>query len=524
METEGTAVPQVQKKKRGKRILIAAGIVVLAIALLLAWFLSNRKNRVVLGFVALQKDLQEWKDPVAEETGWMTILNHTLSDNASLTYHLNVSQFALDSFFEPGGNAGLVQYLDNATIGFDGTLQRDLTNRKLRLQTSAGIANMKLGEADMTVDGTQVALQVPLLMDQPISFSSENLGSQVNSSAFGKRYHTRLPENLSLPFFEKLSIRRFDSKQFLKDHATDLEQCYRNLEISKKAQEQDGLKAYTVTIRAADLNQLFRDLCDSMAGSEGEKLLQQSGFSLQRDLPLLQGKKELTASDAVFLVSLDQDGQIREIAAKEPLLLGDGGWKLTGQLELSGEERPCDELTSVLTLSGPDGEQQTLQLENHHESTDDTMTDQLSVSARLNQKGKLQGFPASSSAEVTFHAERENMLYTLVFSGEHDGVRDKLDFQGNFGNYEKDVRTSMVIDHLRISHNDVSLCKITGTLYQEPLTEQLTLQQQDTVPVFTLDEEAVDSLVTGWKQKLSAEIRKYTDAFQNLKGLGLFGG
>jgi len=376
-----------------------------------------------------------------------------------------------------------VDGLDDFSIGVDTTVLCDNTNEKMKEEISISLAYYELLSIQMAVDKTDAYLDIPMLYDGSITFSTQNLGEQFKNSIFYDLYdfdEEEIADDFSLNFFEN---NVYDVESGIKE----LFEIIKSAKITKDDSEVTvtvgnravSCNGYLIVLKKDDINQLL----ESMAVNAD------SVTEVKEDVELF--------------IYMDKKNNIKQIQTGKDIEIN--GSKVSVALRLEGVSSPLDSIKGKIGLE-EDGENYEVNF------------DYSGVKEGKKYNQTLQGKVKTTDtdlASIAYDAEwdLEDAGYDMEVEMNLADMNFKVDMKGSVetdssGFYMNFDDCDMYMDHEK-------LADFSGTYSIEPLTEEIEMPSGETHAIFEFSETEFLNFVMDMTDKLD----EYYDMFDNFSDL-----
>ncbi len=439
-------IPMMEEKpKKNKNWKIIAGIaagcvVVLAAAIVFVIKVSNLENTLVKGVHNLTKEMNERRQLWEEATG-NTLMNELNRVKTTVSFNISGDELPV-------------------TIGFDSTVLRDGTARKIWGETALSVMNTELLGMELYGEAKKAVFSVPKFLDQNLEFDVEGIDTQYNNSLFAEKFGPIEAEGISFDLFPEESHFMW-TELFLewqkaaeeKDSTQDLPEIIIE-ELEEKAQvvlSKEDDKEYLCTQYRIVVPQerLEKTAGDSITAAEGTEV----PAGLESEIKIMQ--------DVSLLVSIDENDRIVQVSLEEPLVLSARSQEYEFPIEYEGSVSFAGESRAI---------------------------DEILVDMRTNVQ--LNAVKAGSKALIPFRSDVFEDGETMEV---HMGMEIVYD--------EDDTSVICSMDELAVEVNDLRF-KVNGKITAEPLREEIKPLNGETIRIFEITEAEYEDLEEQLQRKL----------------------
>lgn len=452
----------------------AAAVGLAAIGVSVTVILNSPVVRVEKGIAKFLTDIGASGEQFNEGMGLSKIRSESNGQNYQSTYEVDIYD---------------MEGLEDLSLGVDGTIQCDYDNEKLKEEFSLSLAYYEFVSCQMTVDKTDVYLEIPVLYDGSIVFDSQNIDEQFNNSIFKEAAEMEMDEELSLDFFEKPTN---SSGNFYKEYKKSIDQMIKNADISKYegtlnieiAGKDTKCKGYLVTFKKRDVNKVLESLY-------GESDSDEVTYALEKDLKLL--------------IYMDNKNNIRQIQTEDDICMEDLGGSMSVALRFTGKDNIFDVMKGKMGFT-IDGETATVNFDYTSGMEDKEIKQKLQMKASTDDTDLI-----GMDYEAVWNTEDSSFEMDMVFDIEDENF--VLDMNGNVETNSSADSYSINFTDCAVSYEDEQIATFDATYCREPLKEDISLPKGKTYPIFEMTETEFGTFLLECEEKLG----QYSDM---LEGMG----
>ena len=528
-------------------------LTLLAVLSVLFILIRRDKNPVLTACKALVQDLSSRRDYLDEETGYRATFQNLLSGYGHGEFDVRLSNLDFSGISlptdqpqedtplpdllpdeegaqAPGSSSsdslfaasGLLNKLGSRmTVDLEGDLRRDPEEKVLSLDVNVNAFSTDIASLKGWGKDSDLYLYVDPLMDVPITFSREHLGTQINGSGAAEYFHLDPVPDVTLPLYRKFNTSDVFGSDFFLQNAGDIEAFLMHMTLADTPKEEAlllsddtecALLCYEMKADKDPTNDLLQDFYQTIALSrDAEDGFSFAGF-LEEDPKLY------------FAVEDADRSKVRRIRTAEPLVLTDetyGRWEAEFDLRFLSEGVPSEATACSISLKGPSGEEWDLTLNTLYSQTKSDMVEkrsgksgkcrnvEFSGTSVHNGKGLLAGYPADLSLDLTAKADTTDHSLTYDIHSTLEGKPFGLYVECEILDYGENALT-LDLRHLRFNKGEEMLFGMTGEIRLDDIKEAPEIPEDpEAVSLFELNKTDVGKLVQGYVGNLAEEAARY---------------
>lgn len=382
------------------------------------------------------KNLAEELVALEEDTGknfWSNAVNQIGNGNVQAEYSLNI---------------GGIPELQNITVGLDGTVKRDMENRRFGTDIRWSVANTDVAESALFATEDTLYLQIPSVWSGSVVMKTEDVDGQWNDSSARKQLQRLtgmelgIRRNADARFMQCFSVNSFSTADFLGKKREELKSLYSGMEVwnIEKAKKRGLLSEE----QAEELESYI------VEDEEEEKI------ETTRYLAVLPGKElgeilEEEMDDIRLCVYLDPEKRIVRVSTLPGESLVTERGKGVIALNLTGAEATIDRLEGEFSYRGDE-------TEIFDGKPEPVETEGKIIIERDAQTGRSY----SLETDLAVRYQENRIGFSLKGSVEGEQL-------------EEGESLSVDLERLTVESEDKAICRMSGKTTFEPLGESIAL-------------------------------------------------